>query len=247
MIRATVSAASHTGHVRERNEDYYAASGLAVPGADGDVASGQFVGAGCVAIVADGLGGHAAGDFASRLAVESFVASGPENPSALVDALHGANKALYAAMSAQEGTDGMGATVAAVLVTQTGLAVANVGDTKAFEIVDDGLQQLTIDDVPRRTEQLPGLPSSTVTQTLGGQREATDIQPHLAVDQLGPDRRILICSDGLTDYVPRPEIREVLGRRKGPDVVEELMTLALEAGGQDNITLVLIEAEHAGR
>ncbi len=134
MIRVTISAATHTGRVRRRNEDYFAATGLPKPASDGVVASAEVAAAACIAIVADGLGGHPAGDIASRLTVETFVSSRPETPSALVDALHGANKALNAAMSTENGTAGMGATVAAVLVTRTGVAVANVGDTKAFEL-----------------------------------------------------------------------------------------------------------------
>ncbi len=86
-----------------------------------------------------------------------------------------------------------------------------------------------------------------MTQTVGGAREPADIHPHLAVDELGPERRILLCSDGLTDYVPRAEIREVLERRHGPDAVEELVILALEAGGRDNVTVMLIEADHPER
>jgi len=242
MISAKVSAASHTGHVRQRNEDFYACSGLPAPSSGGEVASAHFVGAEFVAIVADGLGGHAAGDVASQLTVESFETSCPRSPGALVEALLDANEALYAAMSTERGTDAMGATAVAALLNEVGLAVANVGDAKAFEFANDGLHQLTIDDVPRNRPQLPGLPSSTVTQTIGGRREATDIQPHLAADELGPDRRVLLCTDGLTDYVPSSEIHQVLGRRCGPVAVEELISLALVAGGRDNITVVLIEA-----
>lgn len=244
MIQATVSAATHVGHVRKRNEDYFAATGIPRQGSDGEVITAHVSGATCLAIVADGLGGHPAGDVASRLVVEAIIDEGPETPTSLVEALLSANKALYAAMTVEDGTLGMGATVAAVLINETGLAVANVGDSKVFEFTEGSLCQLSTDDTPEHAAQLPGLPTSTVTQSLGGGREPIDVHPHLTIVQGGPGQRVLVCSDGLTDYVPATEICKVLGQGFGPDTVEELISLALEAGGRDNVTVLMIEADH---
>ena len=116
MIRATISAGTHTGWVRERNEDYFGATGLPAPEGDGEVVSVEVGGPQCIAVVADGLGGHPAGDVASRRAVDYLIVSRPDTPGSLVDALLGANEDVYSAMSAREGTVGMGTTVAAVLM-----------------------------------------------------------------------------------------------------------------------------------
>lgn len=241
MIRATISAATHTGWVRERNEDWFGATGLLAPDGDGEVHSAETVGSSCLAVVADGLGGHPAGDAASQLAVESLLASCPDSSRSLVDALHAANEAIYDQMSANNGNVGMGATVAAVLITQREAAVANVGDTKAFEFADGVLRQLTVDDVPRDRVQLLGLAASIVTQSLGGRDEPEAICPHLALLEGGPEWRILICSDGLTDCVSNAEIRQALEHHQGPSAVRELIALALDAGGRDNVTVLLVE------
>lgn len=244
MIQATVSAATHVGHVRKRNEDYFAATGIPRPGSDGEVITAHISGATCLALVADGLGGHPAGDVASRLVVEAVTDNAPQTPSSLVDALRNANKLLYAAMSKGGGTVGMGTTVATALFTETGLAVANVGDTKVFEFTEGSLHQLSTDDTPKNATQLPGLPTSMVMQSLGGGRELIEVHPHLNFVRGDPARRVLMSSDGLSDYVPAIEIIKVLDQGFGPSVVEELISLALDAGGRDNVTVLLIETDH---
>ena len=241
MIRATISAATHTGWVRERNEDYFGATALPTPSGDGDVVSVETTGSSCLAIVADGLGGHPGGDVASQLVVESLFASCPDSSRSLVEALHSANTAVYGRMSASDGNVGMGATVAVVLVKQGEVAVANVGDTKAFEFAGGTLRQLTVDDVPRSQVQLLGLATSIVTQSLGGRDEPEAICPHPALVEGGPEWRILICSDGLTDCVPSEDIRRTLKHHQGPSAVQKLIALALGAGGRDNVTVVLVE------
>lgn len=243
MIQATVSAATHVGHTRKRNEDYFAATGIPWPGSDGEVVAAQVSGDACLAIVADGLGGHPAGNIASRLAVKAIAGCKPQTPSSLVGALHEANKALYAAMSINNGTVGMGTTVAAALITEAELAVANVGDTKVFEFAEGSLLQLSTDDTHEQANQLPGLPTSKVTQALGGGRELIKVHPHLTVVQRGSPRRILICSDGLSDYVPVTEICAVLEQGFGPSAAKELIALALDAGGRDNVTVLLVEVD----
>ncbi|WP_419917291.1 PP2C family protein-serine/threonine phosphatase [Candidatus Poriferisodalis sp.] len=241
LIRATISAATHTGWVRERNEDWFAATGLPAPNGDGDAVSAESIGSCCLAVVADGLGGHPAGDVASQLAIESLFASCPGSPGSLVDALHTANEAIYDQMSANNGNVGMGATIAVVLITQSEAAVANVGDTKAFEFADGVLRQLTVDDVPHDRVQLLGLATPIVTQSLGGRTKFKKVHPHLARAARVEQQRILICSDGLTSFVPSEAIRGTLNRETGSEAVRQLIGLALAAGGRDNITVVLIE------
>src|SRR5438477_2299076 len=134
MTRIRISATTHVGSVRRRNEDYYGASGLRSSLRDGEVVT-VVADATCLAVVADGLGGHPCGELASRLAVEQLLAANPTNPDALVAAFHEANEAIYGAMSREDGSVEMGTTAAAVLVMERGIAIVNVGDSAVFEFV----------------------------------------------------------------------------------------------------------------
>jgi protein phosphatase len=144
-------------------------------------------------------------------------------------------------MSHDDGSIGMGTTVAAVLVHETGMAVVNVGDSAVFELVDDRLVQLSTDDVPVGRTSLPGVPSSIVTQTLGGGRELRAVEPHLYEDDLVSPRRLLLCTDGLTNFVPRDQVADALRRHSGEDAVRVLIALALAAGGPDNVTVMTLD------
>lgn len=247
MTRFHLSAVTHTGSVRRANEDAYGATGLAASSIDGEVVSTTVSVGPCLAVVADGLGGHPRGEVASGLAIEHLLGAGVADPAALVAAIHEANEAIVAAMSEEGGSVGMGTTVAAVLLHAAGLAVVNVGDSAVFELIEDRLVQLSTDDVPASRNELPGLPSSIVTQTLGGGKELVEIEPHLHEDERRPTRRILLCTDGLTNFVPRSHIAEALRRHDGDTAAEVLLSLALAAGGPDNITVLVIDAESTER
>jgi PPM family protein phosphatase len=240
-----ITAATHTGAVRRRNEDYFGATALSGSSVDGEAVSVVVSGRTCLAVVADGLGGHPGGNVASRLAVQHLIAANPTDPEGLVKAFHTANETMYRAMLEPAGSLEMGTTAAAVLVMADGLAVVNVGDSAVFEFIDGRLVQLSTDDVPARGGQLPGIPSSVVTQTLGGRRELVDVEPHLYTDEFGANRTILLCSDGLTNFVTRDLISDTLRDSTGSTAVEELVQMALEAGGRDNVTVLLLEAASA--
>jgi protein phosphatase len=198
------------------------------------------VGESCLAVIADGLGGHPCGDRASRLAVEHLLAAKPTDSSGLVNALHEANELIYAEMERTDGCVGMGTTIAAVLVGERGLTVANVGDRAVFELIDGRLVQLSVDDVPPGRGDLPGLPLARVTQTLGGQPRLTAIDPHVYDDDVvGTDRCLLLCTDGLTNFVPRSQIAQALDSWDGA-AIEMLINSALVAGGRDNVTIVVV-------
>ena len=96
----------------------------------------------------------------------------------------------------------MGTTAAAVLIHDGGFAVVNVGDSVVFEFVDGRLVQLSVDDVPAGAGALPGLPSSIVTQTLGGTERLSTIEPHLYEGDLSAGGRFMICTDGLDELRP---------------------------------------------
>jgi len=241
MTAVRIFAATHTGSVRRGNEDAYGATSLIASRVDGDVVSAVVSNEACLIVIADGLGGHPCGEVASQLAVDRLLEAKPMDALSLVDAVHASNESIVAAMSHDDGSIGMGTTVAAVLVHEAGLAVVNVGDSAVFEFVDDRLVQLSTDDVPVGRTSLPGVPSSIVTQTLGGGRELVAVEPHLYEDDLASTRRLLLCTDGLTNFVPREQIADGVRRHDGEDAVRVLIALALAAGGPDNITCAVVD------
>lgn len=240
-MRVHIAAATHTGSVRDNNEDSYGATELIASQVDGEIVSTVVSGELCLAVVADGLGGHPCGELASALAVDDLLDAKTTDPPSLVAAIHEANAALVAAMSQQDGSVGMGTTVAAVLIHEAGLVVVNVGDSAVFELVDGRLVQLSTDDVPPGGTDLPGLASSIVTQTLGGGRELVEIEPHLYEADRVSTRRLLLSTDGLTNFVPRGQIADALRHHDGDEAIKVLLGLALAAGGADNVTVMTLD------
>lgn len=241
MTTVRIVAATHTGSVRTRNEDCYGATSLAASRTDGEVVSVEVSKLPCCAVVADGLGGHPAGDIASAVAVESVLAEESKTASDLVAAVHRANQAVVDAMAQHENSVGMGSTVAAVLANGSELTVVNVGDSTVFELENDRLVQLSTDDSPVGVSILPGLPAATVTQSLGGSPQLAAIDPHVYQDAFAPPRRLLLSTDGLTNFVPRHELTNALRQNDAVQVVDRLLALAIEAGAPDNVTCVLMD------
>jgi len=240
-MNTRIWAASHVGLVRQRNEDAFGATGLEVEVRNGEVVFADALAHPVLAVVADGLGGHPSGDVASRIAVQAMLDAKPDDARSLVEAVHYANEEVVAAMSAADGSIGMGSTVVAVLIREDGLAVANVGDSPAFEIVDGRLVQLTTDDVAGASPGLPGIPSSVLTQSLGGGARLQEVDVHLYEDELPPPRRLLLCTDGVSSYLPPSAIRDSLSDGLAERAIADLIEATLVAGGRDNATAVVIE------
>ena len=223
---------SHIGLVRNDNEDAYL---IAPP----------------LFAVADGLGGHQAGEVASSIAIDTLLEAAPReaDAKALGRAVRQANASVIAAAEAGRGRVGMGTTLTAVMVDGTRLAVAHVGDSRAYLLHLGDLQQLTADhsmvaDLVRSgqltLEESRVHPNrSVITRALGS-------DPNMIADtfevQAAPGDRLLLATDGLTGGVPDEEIARVLAEAPtASDAVEELIGTALDAGGQDNITAVVVE------
>jgi len=223
---------SHIGLVRADNEDAYL---IAPP----------------LFAVADGLGGHQAGEVASSLAIDTLLEAAPReaDPKALGRAVRHANAAVIAAAEAGRGRVGMGTTLTAVMIDGTRLAVAHVGDSRAYLLHLGELQQLTADhsmvaDLVRSgqltVEESRVHPNrSVITRALGSDPNmiADAFEAHAA-----PGDRLLLTTDGLTGGVRDEEIARVLAQAATPaEAVEELIDAALDAGGQDNITVVVVD------
>jgi protein phosphatase len=203
-------------------------------------------------VVADGMGGMPAGEFASDIVIrrmkdlDSY--DGPEPLSALFEAIGDANDEIAEAALAAPDRYGMGTTVTAMLARGVEVALAHVGDSRAYLLRDGELSQLTSDDtyvqmlVDRgelTIDEARNHPQrSLVTQALQGGK----YDPYGAILLLSAGDRVLICSDGLSDYVDDESIAEIL--RNCLDTAEagaQMVKLAHAAGAPDNVTAVIAD------
>ncbi|MFC9236106.1 PP2C family protein-serine/threonine phosphatase [Streptomyces decoyicus] len=242
MPYLTVTALSHTGLIREHNEDSLVAGPWTLCGTVTENPQTLVfpLGSPLVVAAADGIGGQPGGEVASALTVRQLAALGPSlgSEDAVRDAVNLCNHAVYAAAERDPELTTMGTTVAGVVVREESLLVFNVGDSRVFDAAADGLRQVSVDDSPplspgRRT-------TSLVTQALGGAVTFSAVTPHLTTVPLAVGDRYLVCTDGLTDPVPQDELDELLRLHTGGRAAFELWKAAIEAGGPDNITLALI-------
>ncbi|HMQ24365.1 MAG TPA: Stp1/IreP family PP2C-type Ser/Thr phosphatase [Acidimicrobiales bacterium] len=205
--------------------------------------------------VADGMGGHRGGEVASALALESLAGNLDEpTTQALVAGVTSANSAVYRRSAEDPELRGMGTTLIAMalIVDAEGherLAMANVGDSRAYRLRDGVLEQITEDHslVESLVRQGRITPEEAATHP---QRNiitrALGVDPQVEVDSWElpavPGDRFLLCSDGLFNEVESDVITAILGRLEDPDAaVAELVRLANEGGGRDNITCVVVD------
>ncbi|GAA2488034.1 PP2C family serine/threonine-protein phosphatase [Streptomyces longisporus] len=244
MPYVAVSAVSHPGLLRERNEDSLVVGPwtLCATVTESPQTLVFPLGTPLVVAVADGLGGHPGGDVASALVARRIASIGPalDDEDAVRAALHACNRAVYQAAAEGSELTAMGTTVAGIVVRPGSLLVFNVGDSRVLAASRDGLRQVSTDDSPplapgRRT-------TSLVTQCLGGSPDYRAISPHVTTEPLSPGDRYLVCTDGLTDPLTTDVIEEVLTDHDDGRAAFELWKAAIAAGGPDNITLAVVRA-----
>ncbi|MGH7503509.1 MAG: Stp1/IreP family PP2C-type Ser/Thr phosphatase [Longimicrobiales bacterium] len=208
--------------------------------------------------VADGMGGHAAGEIASRLAIEALERDLNENPprsGGLVDWLRrsftSANSAIRAHGKAIAETRGMGTTLTVFAASNAARGIiAHVGDSRAYLLRSGEIEQLTRDHTWVQERIDAGLLTATqarehpfasvLTRVLGMDSAVT---PDVIEVQIEPDDRILLCSDGLTGMVPIEDIIGVINTDAPLDsVVGALVDAAKSKGGLDNISIVILRA-----
>ena len=228
------AAVTDQGHVRSNNEDcHYAGDQLLV--------------------VADGMGGMAAGDLASRLAIEAMVSLDAPIPTdhqmdALHKALEVANGRIAETVAADPSLQGMGTTLTAVLFNGERAAMAHVGDSRAYLLRAGRLNQLTKDDTYvqmlidqglLKPEEAAGHPRrAVVTRVLQGE----PVTPAYVIVEPLPGDRWLLCSDGLTGVVNDPTLEhEMRGVPDPKSCAERLVDLALRGGGPDNVTVIVAD------
>lgn len=243
MPYVAVSALSHPGLLRDRNEDSLVIGPwtLCATVTENPQTLVFPLGTPLAVAVADGLGGHPGGDVASALVVRRIASIGPalSSEEAVRSALNACNRAVYEAADVEGGElAAMGTTVAGVVVQPGSLLAFNVGDSRVFAASEDGLRQVSVDDSPPLA---PGQrTTSLVTQCLGGSPAYRAILPHVTAVPLTPGDRYLICTDGLTDPLTEDVLDEVMREYDDGRAAYELWRSAMAAGGPDNITLAIV-------
>lgn len=230
------AARSDVGLVRAENQD----SGYAGPH---------------LLVVADGMGGHAGGDIASSVAIGTMVPldgeshGGDDATAHLSSRLAEANTELHSLVDRSPELRGMGTTVTALMRAGNKIAMAHIGDSRAYLLRHGELTQLTrdhsfvqslVDEGRITAEEAESHPQrSLVTRVLTG---SPDDEPDLMVREGRPGDRYLLCSDGLSGFVARDTIEEIMaeGRPPGP-TADRLLELALRAGAPDNVTVVVAD------
>jgi len=193
------------------------------------------------------MGGHAAGDVASATVIEAIRAfdvdaSDPGQLTTILGAaVQEANRRLAEKVQADPGLASMGSTLTAMLWSGRHVAVANVGDSRAYLLRDGLLQQITEDHVLANLVASP-MPTQTATYLVRYLDARPGWSPDLTLRAARPGDRYLICSDGLTGVVGPDVIRDALTDAGNLDqAVAELIQLAHEAGAPDNVTLIAID------
>lgn len=204
-------------------------------------------------IVADGMGGHKAGDYASAYTVKAIereveLCEHTAPIRILREAISAANKEIYAKASTEEDYQGMGTTTVAATVSDDVLYVANVGDSRLY-LIDKGITQVTKDhslvaEMVRvgtiaADEARLHPDKNIITRAIGA---ASEVEIDFFEVELKPGDIILMCTDGLTNMVEDDEIcRIVRSSRDVAQIAEELIKMANHNGGKDNIGVVIIE------
>ncbi len=236
------------GRRREMNQDYMFTSETAV----GKLPN--------LFIVADGMGGHKAGEYASKFTVDTMVdiiekTKDKEPVTAIGRALKEANRLLLKEAQTDESKTGMGTTVVAATLMDRTLYAANVGDSRLYVLNQDTIRQITrdhslIEEMIRlgemdKADAKDHPDKNIITRAVG-------VAPELEIDffeiEIKNGDIILLCTDGLTNMIEDEDIRRiVLSQRDIVERTEKLIETANENGGKDNITVVLLEPDaHTG-
>ena len=202
--------------------------------------------------VADGIGGFEAGEVASSIATEALKELEPSSP--LKDAIREANRRILAAARGDEKLSGMGTTVVAMRFGGTreepAAEISHVGDSRAYLLRGDDLKPVTEDhslvaELVRsgdltRAQASEHPQKNLITRALGAEEE---VEVDTAVLPIGPGDRLLLCSDGLSDMVPENNMLDLLTSypEDTEKTVQALVQAALDAGGADNITVVVVD------
>ena len=241
-LRVRSGAATHVGRVRDHNEDAVLARGM-------------------VFAVADGMGGHAAGEVASRIvvdALDALVEQPPTSPDDVADLLRDANRRILDSQADRPEQRGMGTTVAGLTVVDAGgrehWVVFNIGDSRVYRLADNRMSLVTRDHSEVRELMDAGLIDANeaarhplrnvITRSLGSDPAPS---PDVWVLPPTPGERFVICSDGLSNELDDREIMLVARKYADPQIAaDQLVAAAVRAGGRDNVSVVVVAVDAGG-
>ena len=258
-IRANVCAVTHAGRIRRENEDNYNLNGRMT--STGDLRKGsafvQTMAEPFHLSVCDGMGGESYGELASGIAVETIAAhaanvyeSGEDYSFAISNCLDDANNRICAEINARGKR--MGTTLAAIYAVKGKILCTNIGDTRIYHYSKGVLEQISFDHTHAQTivdageaaqNDIGRIPDAKrLTKHLGVFPDEATLTPNISViDDVDNGDIILLCSDGLTDMLSDDEITAILSTgESSQDVASKLIRSALEKGGKDNISVVLV-------
>jgi serine/threonine protein phosphatase PrpC len=269
LVRIDVSALSHTGHHRDNNEDHFLVAKasrslqtITTSLPDGDIPA-RVDEVNYVMVVADGMGGHAAGEVASRMAIATLIKLALDVPDWILRVDEGYSREMFqrsrmrvqkiGAMIVEEGQrdpalKGMGTTFTLARSLGRDLLITHVGDSRAYLMRGRQLHRLTRDHTyAQLLVDIGELAAEDVassqhrhvlTNALGGSTEEVQVDTDRAV--LADGDRLLLCSDGLTDLVDDDTILRLMRDAAGSkDACERLVQEALDCGGRDNVTVIV--------
>ena len=206
-------------------------------------------------LLADGMGGHKAGDYASRFAVEElkqYIADAPENIPCIQliqNGIQDVNERLYKLSQEDENLNGMGTTLVTAFFEGSNLTVSNIGDSRAYLIHGNSIRQITrdhsyVEEMIRRGFMRRG--SMDYLNSRNIITRAVGIESRVTADffevELSEGDYLLMCSDGLTNMVDNESIRNIIRERSSvPEKVQALIDMANINGGKDNIGIVLVD------
>jgi len=245
-IRAVVL--SDLGNIRTNNED----KGMFYKVADENIVRDK----GCLLIVADGMGGHNAGEVASQMAADIISREyfkQPPNGSiekALEKVFTLANKNIFQMSSSQKAYSGMGTTCTAIVVVDQAIYFAHVGDSRAYLQRGDSIMQITEDHTYVQqlvnsgditAEEAAVHPQRNVLTNAMGTKADLRIDTGKFKFNFENNDRLLLCSDGLYDYLNDQELKDILNHNALKNAAEYMIQQAKARGGHDNITVVVAE------
>lgn len=238
------TGSTNIGMVRKNNEDSYIFKAFGNNGSQ----------TAFIAAVADGMGGHAAGEVASakltEILQERISDHSPENiPKKLKELLELANDEIYRLSSENEELRGMGTTCTAIFYSDGLINVAHVGDSRAYLVRDNSIELITKDHTIAQELLDSGTIDKDTAKTCPERNillRAIGTSPYVEVDihenmPVKPGDIFILCSDGLTEYVDENEIMEKVLNNTLDDVCDVLISLANMRGGADNITVQVIK------
>jgi len=250
QLRLDVAQLTDVGRKRDHNEDNMA---YVIP-KDPQVMSKK----GALFIVADGMGGHAAGEVASEIAVDTvssiYYQDGNDDVAAsLLSAIKRANTSIHQRAAENMSRSGMGTTCVAAVLRGNVAYIANVGDSRAYLVSGGQVRQVSQDHSWVAEQVRAGLLTeeqarthaqrNVITRSLGTQ---PDVEVDVFSEQLEEDDSLILCTDGLSGLISDADLQRIVAQFVPQESVYHLVERANENGGPDNITAIVVHVEEVG-